>query len=197
MERRARLAGVARSEEGVLATFHGSALALLVLWPALGLAQVPAQSIDQLKVAVGEGQKITITDQAGRLTSGRLISLADGTVSLEVRNETKSWTLTSIQRIQKREADPLGNGVLIGTLVGAGVSGGMLAYMCSIFEGCGPGELTFVALWSAFGGGLGALVDAAHATKRTVYEAPARRTAMDIVPIVTTDARALAVRVTF
>jgi hypothetical protein len=180
-----------------LATSHGSALALLVLWPALGLAQVPAQSIDQLKVAVGEGQKITITDRAGHETSGRLVKIAEDTLSLQVQDETVRWELADIRRIQKREADPLGNGILIGALVGAGVSGGMLAYACSIFEGCGPGELTFVALWSAFGGGLGALVDAAHATNRTVYEAPARRTAMDIVPIVTPDARALAVRVTF
>jgi hypothetical protein len=176
--------------------FHGAALALLVLCPGLGLAQVPAQSTDQLKLVVSEGQKITITDRAGRETSGRLVKLAEDTVSLQVQDEIKSWELAEIQRIQKREADPLGNGILIGALVGAGVTGATVGYWCAQEE-CAPEAWISVALWGAVGGGIGALIDAAHAKNRTVYEAPSRRTSISVVPVVTPDAKALAVRMTF
>lgn len=179
-----------------MAKMRRAVLALLVLCPALGLAQVPARSADQLKLVMDEGQKVTITDRTGHETTGRLVTIAEETISLQVQNETVRWELADIRRIQKREADPLGNGILIGALIGAGVTGAGVAYWCS-HEDCGPGALVSVALWGTAGAGIGALIDAAHAKTRTVYEAPARRASTDIVPIVTPDARALAVRVTF
>ena len=181
-----------------MARAHGSTLALLVLCPALGLAQVPAQSADQLKLVVDEGQKITVTDRTGHETSGRLVQIAEDTISLQVRDETVRWELADIRRIQKREADPLGNGILIGALIGAGVTGAGVGYWCGVAEEeCGPGAWVSVALWGAAGAGIGALIDAVHAETRTVYEAPSQRTSIAVVPIVTPDTKALALRVRF
>jgi hypothetical protein len=72
-----------------------------------------------------------------------------------------------------------------------------MAWGCSIEEGCGAGAWAFVALMGAAGGGLGALFDAARADNRTVYEAPSSRTSISVVPVVTPDTKALALRVRF
>lgn len=176
---------------------RGIAMAVLVLCPVSGNAQAPARSADQLKLVVDEGQRITVTDRSGRETSGRLVRLAEDGVSLQVQNETLDWDLADIQRIEKREADPLTNGVLIGAVIGAGAAGGLLVYPCTHLGECGGEVAAFVALWGTVGAGIGALVDSMRAGNRTVYEAPARRTSVSVAPAVTPGTKALAVRLTF
>lgn len=98
------------------------------------------------------------------------------------------------------QADPVGNGILIGALVGSGVALGALGIMYARCDaGCEapePAPLIGVSILYGAGGGalVGWLIDRARTSPRP---APAVGRHLDLIPIVTGRTKGLHVRVTF
>ena len=68
------------------------------------------------------GERIRVTDGAGRELQGRLIDLSPSTLSLRTAGVRHDLQEADVAVIRRRQRDGLGNGALVGFLSGAAVS---------------------------------------------------------------------------
>jgi hypothetical protein len=175
--------------------------ALLLLTPPALLAQGPARSFDQLGVLVPAGDKVIVTDRSGQEIKGRLVRLATEALTLEVDGQVTTLEQANVRLVRHRWNDPVLNGVLIGTAVGAGAGIAFVMAWCEETHEC-ENEAAGAGVWALIGGGIGAgigaLGDSTHRALRTVYEAPAGAGgSVSIAPLVTPSRRGVALSVRF
>jgi hypothetical protein len=147
-----------------------SALDVAVAAPAVE-AQEPATSLDQLRVLVKPGDTVTVTDETGRETRGKIASLSPSSLELAVDGGVRSFAEGNLRVVRQRRSDSLLNGTLWGLAIGAGVG------LTSGFDGDGYDiayGLGGAAVYGGIGAGIGVGIDAALKSNQTILFNPAR-----------------------
>ena len=131
-----------------------------------------ATSFEQLRVIVGPGAKVTVTDAGNTQLSGRIAELSSSSLSIVANGTRRDFGEGDIASIRQRRGDPLGNGALWGFAVGAGLA--------AILAGANAAEcdcdintrlwLLLVAGEGAFGAGIGVGIDALIRRDLVVYQ---------------------------
>jgi hypothetical protein len=104
------------------------------LLPTAAGAQDFYQSFGQLQRALEPNQLIVVTDETGQKTKGRVVSVSDSSLTLQVKATTlnpqgrQTFTDNTVSTIAR--ADSLVEGTLIGLGVGAAVTWGFVRYHC-------------------------------------------------------------------
>ena len=145
--------------------------------PTSAGAQV-ASSFGDLQSVLHGGERLTITDNAGVVTNGRLIALSIQLLQLRVESavpiDLSEGSVAKIERV----ASNARKGAVVGLIAGAMV--GALAVALTPCDGfcAGPGKgsviLRVAALAGGIGAGLGAGIGAARSSRRLIYLAPGR-----------------------
>ena len=156
------------------------AIALLLLATASAEAQEVAGTFHQLRVLVKAGDTLTLTDATGQRLRGKLAELSASSLVLEIAGARRLFQDNDVAIIEKRGADSLKNGALIGLAIGGGLFGPAI--------GAATGDWGFAVvgglIYAGIGAGIGVGVDALIEGSRVIYAgAPSRRTTFSIAPI--------------
>ena len=141
-------------------------------------AQLPAQTFEQLRQAITNGETVVVTDTAGRRTTGRVADVTADPPSLVIlipqRHTVPAETVAEIRR-----RDALWNGALVGAGVGAG-----LATWDYAIDPSEPGNGVVFAIAIGTGAAIGAGIDAL--TKgRLLYRTAPSTARVSLAPLVT------------
>jgi hypothetical protein len=140
-------------------------------------AQV-ADSFHDLQTSLHGGERLTITDQAGLVTNGRLMALSDQSIRLMVQAagpiDVSASSLAKIERVTSGAR----RGTLVG-LIGGAVAGVLAVALTPCDSFCvGPSKesvmLPAAAIFGGIGAGIGAVIGAAKPGHELIYLAPAR-----------------------
>lgn len=161
-------------------------------------AQEIAGSFDQLRVLVKPGDKITVTDDAGREVTGSIAELSPSSLALVAGGQRRSLQATDINTIRQRRSDSLANGAKWGFGVGAGL--GLLAglAMAEAYGESDAGAMVVIGalVYGGIGAGIGVGVDAMNSANQVIY---ARRTTsaarVSLAPLVSHQRRGVFVSV--
>jgi hypothetical protein len=173
-----------------------SVLAVLTVFVAADRvhAQVP---FDGIGATLRPGDVITVTDESGDRTRGRLEGIGSS-IRLSVNGVVREWSPHQVREIRRR-GDSLKNGLTIGMISG-GVVGtvfGLAAASLLQNEGhdaAGP-FFAIVGLGVGIGAGIGVGLDASIPGSTVVYRQP-RRT-VSLSPAVTPTTQSLRVAIAF
>jgi hypothetical protein len=158
-----------------------TALILLAAPPAS--AQIAVSTFEQLQAGVKTGDRLFVIDKTGVQTEGRLQGLSPEVLTLAVKGrQERRFTRDDVVVIRRLVHDPVWNGAAVGATVAD-------AFVLISAIGCSHecGEYVMQALVGAavWGGGIGALVDAAILTPQDIFRTgPAR---VDVHPTVGRD----------
>jgi hypothetical protein len=98
--------------------FCGFSLLILLL-PAPSGAQPVTDTFEQLGSVMRTGDRIFVTDQAGRITEGTLAGLTASSLALLVNGSQRQWGQSEV--LEVRRPDALSNGMQIGAWIGLGM----------------------------------------------------------------------------
>ncbi|MFN8059502.1 MAG: hypothetical protein U0Q12_10070 [Vicinamibacterales bacterium] len=138
-------------------------------------AQAPATSFESLVARLRVGQRIWVTDAAGREVRGRIERLSASGLVLRARG-LETFAAADVRRVRARARDSLRSGTLIGLGIGGAFGTAWCAGAIADDSGdidarveCAEGFTVFPAL----GALIGLVVDALIPGRaRVVYEAP-------------------------
>jgi hypothetical protein len=169
----------------------------LLLGPSGSSAQEIARNFEQLRLKIGEGDVIYITDTSGRESGASVIGLTDSALVVRMGGERRELVESDIGQIRQRLSDPLWNGALIGFGVGGaiGVLPARLSSPPCRGGQCAAPVLALGALGAESGVGLDALIKG-----RKVIYGPATRTAavrVVLLPLMSSRSRGYVVAIRF
>lgn len=184
---------------GAPGLFGGLMLAAATLVPIDAVAQELAGTFDQLRVLIKTGDRVTVTDTAGRETRGTVAGLSASDLVLEVERDRRSIPEADIDTIRARRSDSLANGAKWGLLIGAalGLAGGIA--VANEYDDDGAGFVVGATLvYGGLGSAVGVGVDALMTSSQVIY---ARRTSaagrIEIAPRLAPGRQTLLVSVRF
>jgi hypothetical protein len=174
-----------------------------VVTTAAASAQEPASSFDALAGRVRVGQRIWVTDTAGREVHGRLERLSDDSLVLKA-DSAGAFAASDVRRIRARDRDSVKNGTLVGLAVGGGMGTAWCVGAIADDSGdidarveCAEGFTVFPAL----GALVGLVVDAVIPGRmRVVYQAPPPQETsrgLMVLPLISSRMKGLAVSLAF
>jgi hypothetical protein len=145
----------------VIAVFAGAPIAA---------AQTPVGTFAALTRDVTTGTALVITDASGKQQSGRLASISDSALELDIDGQVQRFTEAEVKLIERRRFDSLVNGTAIGAGIGAGLAVIAAAAVCD--DDCDGGDVAgAIGVYAAIGGLIGVSVDAAVRALRPIYVA--------------------------
>jgi hypothetical protein len=157
------------------------AASLIAITAAPARAQEKATTLDQLRVLVGRGDRITLTDSDGREMKGRIEGLSGSELALRVGDSERRLKESEIWTIRARKDDSLADGAWTGFALGGALG---LVVGVSVFRD-EPG--TIALLTGFYGGmfaGIGVGLDAMFTHDRTIYNsigtAPAKKVSVKL-----------------
>ncbi len=154
-----------------------------------------AASFERLGLLLAQGERIRVTDGAGRDWQGRLIDLSPSTLSLRIAGVRHDLQEADVAVIRRRQRDGLGNGALVGFLSGAAVAVSLLtAEEGNVNRGA---ALLATSLFGAAGAGVGVGVDALIQRSQVVYRAEGASQRLTISPLLSRDRRGLSLSLAF
>lgn len=161
----------------------------VAVWPAAGYAQATAKTLDELRLLVKVGDRVSVTDSEGRVTRGSITLLSPTRLVLDVNGAPNEWNEASVARISQRRADSLANGALWGLAIGAGLATTAVVVVAADegfdSEGAGWAALA-IGIYSALGAGVGVGVDALIRKDQVIYATGATTAARwRLSPVVT------------
>jgi hypothetical protein len=187
--------GARRPGRSWLSLFVG----VLLVVPALGAAQEPVKSFDQLNTRLKPGDTIWVTDAQGREIKGKITSLGPDALVVD-SGGTRTLPAADVRLIQERRRDSYKNG----TFIGLGVGAGLTVALCAAYaeEGDEGACAVAVAAYGGIGAAIGLGIDALiPGKKRVAYRAPGAAgtaaTRLSIAPVVTPRAKGVAVSLAF
>jgi len=157
------------------------AAGLIALTAAPALAQEKATSLDQLRVLVGRGDAVRVTDVDGHEMKGKIEGLSGSELALRVGDSERRLRESEIWTIRVRKDDPLADGAWKGFAVGGTLG---LIVGLSVFRE----DPSAIALLTGFYGGMfagiGVGLDAMFTHDRTIYNslgaAPAKKVSVRV-----------------
>jgi hypothetical protein len=151
------------------------ALASTSAWSQTVSAQVPASTNPELRT----GRRVWVTQADGSVIEGKIASVSDTALGVSSDQTVKSLPWRSVRVVEAK--DSLGNGLMLGVLIGAGggALGGILTNVALCYEGCNSEDEAAVVLGSVLTGLMFAvpislLVDHAHNGRQTIYRPSAQ-----------------------
>jgi hypothetical protein len=162
-------------------------------------AQGIARTFDQLQLLVRPGDTVSVTDDSGRETTGRIADLTATSLVFDQNGQQRQWREQDVVRIRQRRSDSLSNGALIGLAVGAGFGVAIVAadWDADADNEAGLAALA-IALYGGIGAGIGVGVDAMIQKRQVIFE---RRSAppaqISLVPILSATRKGALVSVRF
>ena len=172
------------------------ALMIALLVPTAVAAQPAA---DPGRANVSQGDRVRVTDEAGRTITGRVAAISEFGLTLHHDSRRLDFSYPTIVKIE-RPRDRLWDGALGGFALGAGL--GLIAVATEETRTClpdewfcgasfGPAPSAVVLLFGGIGAGIGVGVDSLIGGRKTLFE---RGKKVHIVPLVTP--RTAAARIT-
>jgi hypothetical protein len=156
---------VSLNDRLTIARANVASIALLSTPQTRATPTTPA-SFDQLRVLVGPGQTINVTDLSGARYSGTIVSLSSSDLAVRVGNRVRQLREGDVATMRHRRPDTLGNGALWG--FGAGFSTGMvMCGRCHLGPGAGIG-----LMFGGIGAGIGVGIDALIRGDVVVFQRP-------------------------
>lgn len=131
-------------------------------------AQDPSSAAAAVKRAITVHDSVIVMTTDGRRLAGTVEGLTDAALTLRTPTETTTVSFERLSEIRVRRQDPLWNGMLIGT--GIGALGGLIPDYYDDCEECHDALYGSMAL----GAGIGLVVDVLMPSTRLVYQSPAR-----------------------
>lgn len=168
-------------------------------------AQEAAPSFDALAGRIHVGERIWVTDAAGREVRGRLERLSGDGLVLKADGPETTFAAADVRRVRARDRDSLKNG----TLIGLGIGGAMGTAWCIGAVADDSGDIDArvecaegFTVFPALGALIGLAVDALIPGKlRVVYQASlpreTSRAGLVVVPLFSSRVRGLAVSFVF
>ncbi|MGE5243106.1 MAG: hypothetical protein ACM3SQ_02625 [Betaproteobacteria bacterium] len=149
-----------------------SALAAILLAPSFLAAQTLARNFGELRLKIQTGDSIYVTDETGRETHGKVLSLSDSTLVLSDDGGRREFTEATVQGIRQRQPDSL----LTGALIGAAAGGGLGVAAATFSDECSYAAMSArcvgpALLMTGLGIGIGIGVDALIQGRKPIYEA--------------------------
>ena len=170
------------------------ALTLLILIVAHGVpagAQT-AGSFEQLALLVESGDRITVTDSAGREQTGRIVDLSPSALALFIDGARHDFREVQVHSIRQWRQDSLKNGAWFGFAVGAALGATALNPRADI-----AAPALFLGLLAAAGTGIGVGLDALVPSRQVIYQSAGTARRVTVAPLVARDRRGLAVSLSF
>ena len=153
----------------------------IILAPGPVPAQTVANSFEELRQVLKNGQTVVVTDAGGRRTKGQLADVSPSSLVL-FGPEARTFAEGTVKEI--RGPDTLRSGMLAGLGVGAGAGLGMVAAMCADGPGCGP-SVQVVGIAAGMGAAIGAGIDALLSNRgRVLYRSRRQTASLMISPLV-------------
>ena len=168
----------------------------LAALPSVALAQGIAKNLDELRLIVRVGEKVSVTDVSRTEVSGRLLSLSSSVLTLEVAGRSREFKDSDIATISQRRGDSLANGALWGLAVGAGLATAAVVSV-GVEDGDGGWAAGAILAYAGIGTGIGVGIDALITRRQVIFERPAGATAVNLVPLMTGGRKGAALRITF
>jgi len=165
----------------------------LGLWPAVVAAQDVVNTFGGLQGRILIGETVTVTDQAGLKTKGKLRGLTDSSVTLETEKGPQVIQGSGLTKVEARRSGPLWNGALIGALVPT-----VPFVIIAAKEGC-DGCAVGAMMMAGIGAGIGVGIDALVKGNVTVMDTsrPERRAKLFIAPMIGKDQKGVLCAVRF
>jgi hypothetical protein len=152
------------------------ALAALLPLLAAGVAaaqEVPvARTFDQLQLLVARNATLTVINDAGRETRGKLLELTSSMLVLRVDGQPLELSRNDIRTIRQRRDDSLANGALIGFVAGAAIGGAFGAVVAEDEDAAAQIVLLSIGFYGGLGAGIGVGIDALIRRQHVIYERP-------------------------
>ena len=166
------------------------AVTLLLLMVASGApaAAQTAGSFEQLALLIGSGDRVTVTDSAGREQTGRIVDLSPSALALFVDGARHDFREVQVHTIRQWRQDSLKNGAWFGFAVGAAY--GLTAFFPK-FDIYRPG--LFLGFMAAAGTGVGVGLDALVPSRQVIYQSTGAARRVTVAPLVARDRRGLTV----
>ena len=160
----------------------------------------PATSFEQLRILVQPGDAVSVTDRAGTRTSGKVHSLSDASLAMDLGSERRVFAESEVTTIQQRRGDSLANGALWGLAAGAAyATAGMIMIGVDCYGGahCAAVGATTIGVYGALAAGIGVGVDALIKGRKVVYRSPTTNTRLTIAPVFTTRSKGVLLSIGF
>lgn len=182
--------------------------ALTIIWAVFVLlwtgtlraeAQAVATSFDQLAVVVKPGDKVSVVDNAGSETEGRVGSVSRDALSIVTKAGPRVLGQADVVRVRQRRSDSLVNGMIIGAIAGTAY----FATAAALLKDSDGGDVIVSTaivggvLFAGAGAAAGAGVDALIARRQVIYERPASGSSVSVAPLLGRGRRGMAVSVRF
>jgi hypothetical protein len=195
----------------------------LIALPALGAAQEPVKSFDELNRRLKPGDTVWVTDAGGHETKGRILELTPTAIVLDAGHR-RTFAADAVLAVKKPVGRPLLKAALWGSVTGAAAGVVVVAVgdssggsgspppcppasepMCMLPPPPTPAasDSYIIPAGAALGAGLGVLVGAMLPGRmRDVYVAPSggpglAKARVSIAPVITPRARGVAVSFAF
>lgn len=156
------------------------AIALMLLATASVEAQQVAGTFDQLRVLVKPGDTLTVIDEAGMRSRGKLTDVSSSSLELDIAGTRRLFRDSDVNIIEKRGADSLRNGALIGLVAGGVIFGPAIGALTGDWGAAVAGGLVYAGIGAGIGVGIDALIEG----QRVIYAASRPQTIVSIAPTV-------------
>jgi len=139
----------------------------IAMTSAPALAQEKATTLEQLRVLVGRGDKVRLTDGEGHEMNGRIEGLSASELALRVGDSERRLKESEIRTIRVRKDDSLADGAWTGFAVGGTL--GLLVGLSISHEVGASAVPLLTAFYGGIGAGIGVGFDAMVTHDRTIY----------------------------
>ena len=175
---------------------RGGGLLLLVLLPSAAGAQGAASSFDNLQGALRAGDMVTVTEDDGHRTKGRVADFSDSSLGLLVGRDPQKRVFTVDRTIKIVRNDSVENGILIGLGIGVGMAIGANKSCDTNRSEC-YGQAYFGLSSVVAGPLIGWAIDAS--IRKALYIAPggSATSHLRLGPLLSADRRGMVIAMTF
>jgi hypothetical protein len=163
--------------------------------PTAASAQGVASSFAELRLLVRAGDEITVLDNSGAESAGRILSLSPSSIGLLVDGSRQDLEEARVAAVFKRMHDPLRNGALVGFGTAAGLFALTIASVGC--EGCESWVLASGFVYASLGAAVGVGIDALIARPKIVYEKAPSASRLRVSPIFGGRRRGVALQLNF
>ena len=169
-------------------TRYALTLLLLMVTSGAPAAAQTAGSFEQLALLVESGDRITVTDSAGREQTGRIVDLSPSALALLIDGARRDFREVQVHSIRQWRQDSLKNGAWFGLAVGAALGATALNPRADI-----AAPALFLGIMAAAGAGVGVGLDALVPSRQVIYQSAGTARRVTVAPLVARDRRGLAV----
>ena len=170
------------------------ALSFLIAASGTSVDAQTAGSVEQLALLVALGDRVTVTDSAGRERTGRVVDLSPASLGLVIDGMRRDFREARVHTIRQWRPDSLKNGAWFGFAVGAAIGATAFIPKYDIADGYAA---MFLGLYAAAGTGVGVGLDALAPSRQVIYRSTGTARRVTVAPLLAGERRGLAIALGF